>query len=94
MKIDKLEPVETGGYFVNGKLFAEVDSLMMKDVNDYLDNGGSIGAVIEFSLDSAIKFLNKTDNREYSSYVCKDGEVLEETIAKRVRAREFIRNNK
>jgi len=39
-------------------------------------------------------FLDKTDNREFPSYICKDGEILEETIAKRVEAREFIRANK
>jgi len=39
-------------------------------------------------------FLTKTDNREFPSYICKDGEILEETIAKRVEAREFIRANK
>jgi hypothetical protein len=39
------------------------------------------------------EFLKKTDNREFPSYICKDGEILEDTIAKRVEAREFIRAN-
>ena len=55
-----------------------------------LENKDKINKKIE----SLKKFLAKTDNREYPSYICKEGEVLEDTIAKRVEARKLIRSLK
>lgn len=45
-------------------------------------------------IQEALAFLAKTDNREFPSYVPKDGENVTETIAKRVEARQFIRENR
>lgn len=45
-------------------------------------------------IQEALTFLAKTDNREFPSYIPKDGENVAETIAKRVEARQFIRENR
>ena len=73
--------------------FSCVSDSVVSEANK-LKEAKELNVKLQNKVKEAMAFLDKTDNREFPSYIPKDGEILAETIAKRVEARQFIRENR